>query len=43
MKKVFRFLGLSVGLIQATLTEEERKEEYMCDITYATNAEVRSE
>eukprot|EP00613_Pedinella_sp_CCMP2098_P082751 CAMPEP_0171994548 /NCGR_PEP_ID=MMETSP0993-20121228/279011_1 /TAXON_ID=483369 /ORGANISM="non described non described, Strain CCMP2098" /LENGTH=878 /DNA_ID=CAMNT_0012647627 /DNA_START=7 /DNA_END=2640 /DNA_ORIENTATION=+ len=38
--QVYRFLGLSVGLIQATLLEEDRKEEYLCDVTYVTNSEL---
>jgi preprotein translocase subunit SecA len=40
MGQVHRFLGLSVGLIQATMTPIERKKNYDCDITYVTNSEV---
>ncbi|HLO87095.1 MAG TPA: preprotein translocase subunit SecA [Nostocaceae cyanobacterium] len=40
MGQVHRFLGLSVGLIQATMTPTERKKNYDCDITYVTNSEV---
>jgi len=40
MGKVYRFLGLSVGLIVHGLTKEERKEAYAADITYATNNEI---
>jgi preprotein translocase subunit SecA len=40
MGQVHRFLGLSVGLIQATMTPQERKKNYDCDITYVTNSEV---
>jgi preprotein translocase subunit SecA len=40
MGQVHRFLGLSVGLIQATMTPNERKKNYDCDITYVTNSEV---
>ncbi|HIK06103.1 MAG TPA: preprotein translocase subunit SecA [Trichormus sp. M33_DOE_039] len=40
MGQVHRFLGLSVGLIQATMTPSERKKNYDCDITYVTNSEV---
>ncbi|MDJ0515635.1 MAG: preprotein translocase subunit SecA [Trichodesmium sp. MO_231.B1] len=40
MGQVHRFLGLSVGLIQQGMNPEERKRNYACDITYATNSEV---
>ncbi|MGB3535209.1 MAG: preprotein translocase subunit SecA [Microcoleaceae cyanobacterium] len=40
MGQVHRFLGLSVGLIQQGMTPQERKKNYLCDITYATNSEV---
>ncbi|MCL2924709.1 MAG: preprotein translocase subunit SecA [Trichodesmium sp. MAG_R04] len=40
MGQVHRFLGLSVGLIQQGMNPEERKKNYACDITYATNSEV---
>ncbi|MFO7145012.1 preprotein translocase subunit SecA, partial [Arthrospira sp. PCC 8006] len=40
MGQVHRFLGLSVGLIQQGMGPEERKKNYSCDITYATNSEV---
>lgn len=40
MGQVHRFLGLSVGLIQASMTPQERKKNYDCDITYVTNSEV---
>ncbi len=40
MGQVHRYLGLSVGLIQQTMTPEERKKNYACDITYATNSEL---
>ncbi|GAH44272.1 unnamed protein product, partial [marine sediment metagenome] len=39
MSKVYEFLGLSVGVIQAGMNPEERKIEYSCDITYGTNNE----
>jgi preprotein translocase subunit SecA len=38
--RVHRFLGLSVGLIQADMEPHERQAAYMCDITYANNNEV---
>ncbi|HLP90537.1 MAG TPA: preprotein translocase subunit SecA [Nostocaceae cyanobacterium] len=40
MGQVHRFLGLSVGLIQANMNPTERKRNYDCDITYVTNSEV---
>ena len=40
MGKVYRFLGLSVGLIVHGLNNEERRTAYACDITYGTNNEL---
>ena len=40
MGQVHRFLGLSVGLIQQDMRAEERRCNYKCDITYATNSEL---
>lgn len=40
MGQVHRFLGLTVGLIQQTMTPAERQKNYGCDITYVTNSEV---
>ncbi|MBQ6164323.1 MAG: preprotein translocase subunit SecA [Clostridia bacterium] len=40
MGKVYRFLGLSVGLIIHEKTNAERKEAYAADITYGTNNEM---
>ena len=39
MGKVYRFLGLSVGLIVHDLTPAERRAAYAADITYGTNNE----
>ncbi len=39
MGRIYRFLGLSVGVIQHDLTDAERKVAYGCDITYGTNNE----
>ncbi len=39
MGQIYRFLGLSVGLIQSEMLPEERKPEYDADITYGTNNE----
>ncbi|MDR1066042.1 MAG: preprotein translocase subunit SecA [Clostridiales bacterium] len=40
MGQVFRFLGLSVGVILHDLTPIERQEAYNCDVTYGTNNEL---
>ncbi|MBQ6846189.1 MAG: preprotein translocase subunit SecA, partial [Oscillospiraceae bacterium] len=39
MGRVFRFLGMSVGVIVHGLTNEERREAHFSDITYGTNNE----
>ena len=38
--RIFRFLGMSVGVIVHDLTQEERKAAYDCDVTYGTNNEM---
>ncbi len=40
MGKLYRFMGLSVGLIVHGLTNEERQAAYNADITYGTNNEM---
>ena len=40
MGKVYRFMGLSVGLIVHSLDNAERKQAYAADITYGTNNEM---
>jgi preprotein translocase subunit SecA len=40
MGKLYRFLGMSVGVIQHGLSDEERQASYRSDITYATNNEL---
>ena len=40
MGAVHRFLGLTVGVILNSMTPEERRAAYACDITYATNNEL---
>ena len=40
MGQIHRFLGLSVGLIQQDMPPSERRRNYGCDITYATNSEL---
>ncbi len=39
MGPVFRFLGLTVGVIKNAQTSEEKRAAYACDITYGTNNE----
>ena len=39
MGKVYRFLGLSVGLVVSGMTSEEKRQSYAADITYGTNNE----
>ena len=39
MGKIFRFLGMTVGVIQHDLNDQERQAAYGCDITYGTNNE----
>jgi preprotein translocase subunit SecA len=39
MGKIYRFLGMSVGVIQHELNDQERQANYGCDITYGTNNE----
>ena len=40
MGKIYNFLGLSSGFINNNQDDKERKENYNCDITYATNSEL---
>ena len=40
MGQIYRFLGLSVGVILHGLSDEERRAAYACDVTYATNNEL---
>jgi preprotein translocase subunit SecA len=39
MGRVYRFLGLTVGVIQHDLNDQQRQTAYGCDITYGTNNE----
>jgi len=39
MGRIYRFLGMSVGVIQHDLNDQERQAAYGCDITYGTNNE----
>ncbi len=40
MGRVYRFLGLSVGVIVHELDDEQRRAAYTCDVTYGTNNEI---
>ncbi len=39
MGRIYRFLGMTVGVIQHDLRDAERHAAYRCDITYGTNNE----
>jgi len=39
MGKIYKFLGMSVGVIIHGKEDQERKEAYACDVTYGTNNE----
>ena len=39
MGKLYKFLGLSVGLVISGMNPKDKKEAYACDITYGTNNE----
>ena len=38
--QVYRFLGLTVGLIQENMEPQERKDNYNCDVVFVTNNEL---
>src|SRR5246127_2768545 len=40
MGQIYRFLGLTVGCIVHDLDDMQRKEAYLCDVTYGTNNEL---
>jgi preprotein translocase subunit SecA len=40
MGQIYRFLGLTVGVIVPNLSDYERRDAYLADITYATNNEL---
>lgn len=40
MGQVYRFLGMTVGIIQHDMSDEDRRAAYNCDITYVTNSEL---
>ena len=39
MGHLYKYLGLTVGCIQNSMSSEERRVQYLCDITYGTNSE----
>lgn len=39
MGHLYKFLGLTVGCIQNSMDSAERRQQYLCDITYGTNSE----
>lgn len=40
MGQVYKFMGLTVGVVLNSMSSEERQEAYNCDITYVTNNEL---
>jgi preprotein translocase subunit SecA len=40
MGQIYKFLGLTVGVIVHGLDDAQRKKEYECDVTYGTNNEL---
>ena len=40
MGRIYQFLGLTCGYINSGQTDDERRKNYSCDITYATNSEL---
>ncbi len=40
MGQIYRFLGLTVGVNARSKTTSEKREAYLCDITYTTNSEL---
>ena len=40
MGRIYKFLGLTVGVIVHELDDEQRKAAYACDVTYGTNNEL---
>ncbi|MFA6294070.1 MAG: DEAD/DEAH box helicase, partial [Victivallales bacterium] len=39
MGAIYKYLGLSVGCLQNSMTPSDRRDQYGCDITYGTNSE----
>jgi len=40
MGRIYKFLGLTVGVIVHDLDDDERRAQYACDVTYGTNNEL---
>jgi preprotein translocase subunit SecA len=40
MGEIYKFLGLTVGVIVHGLEDDERQQQYACDVTYGTNNEL---
>jgi preprotein translocase subunit SecA len=40
MGRIYKFLGLTVGCIEHELDDDQRREQYACDVTYGTNNEL---
>ncbi len=40
MGRIYKFLGLSVGCIVHELDDDQRRQQYACDVTYGTNNEL---
>lgn len=40
MGNIYKALGMTIGCLQNHMMDEERKQQYMCDILYATNNEL---
>ena len=40
MGRIYRFLGLTVGVIVHELDDDQRRAQYACDVTYGTNNEL---
>lgn len=40
MGKIYKFMGMTIGVVQHDMTDEERRAAYECDITYVTNSEL---
>ncbi|MDR1840612.1 MAG: preprotein translocase subunit SecA [Holophagales bacterium] len=40
MGRIYHFLGMTVGVIQHGLSDDQRRKAYACDITYCTNNEI---
>ena len=39
MGHIFKWLGLTIGCIQNSMSPAQRREQYACDVTYGTNSE----